>query len=311
MADVLRLEEVQHDPDSVVTLGTFDGVHLGHQALLHYLVERAREQAGRSRVLTFDPHPREIVRGERVSMLSSLAERAQWIYALGVREVIVVPFTAELARTGATEFVDEVLVNTVGLREVVVGYDFGFGRGRTGNGGLLAELGRQRGFGVELVDPRRVGSDVVSSSEIRRRLLQDGDVRGAAVLLGRTYEMTTVVVSGDGRGRQIGFPTANLQPVDSRKIVPRIGVYAVRADLGDGRRLDGMMNIGTRPTFGETERRLEVHLLDFDRDIYGSRLRILFVDRLRPERKFRSVDELVEQLSRDEQRCRELLSAVP
>lgn len=311
MARSVGFDDLVHDPGSVLTVGTFDGVHRGHQALLALLVERARQRNGPSRVLTFDPHPREVVRGERVFVLSTLQERAQWIGSLGVDELIIVPFTQSLARMSAAGFVQEVLVNRVGLQEIVVGYDFAFGHGREGNGALLGRLGQELDFTVHVLNPQVLDSDVVSSSEIRRTLIQDGNVRRAATLLGRSYEMTARVVPGAGRGRQIGYPTANLEPVDPRKIVPAQGVYAVQVNFGDEASwVGGMMNIGTRPTFAEQELRIEVHLFDFQGDLYGERLRVSYIERLRAEKKFHSVEELVEQLSRDEQRCRAILSGV-
>ena len=300
---------IDRDPSSIVTVGTFDGVHLGHQALVRYLVERARARGGRSVVVSFDPHPREVLTGEAVPLLSTPAERGALVQAFGVEAFVVLPFTRALAEMPPEAFVEDVLAAEIGLREIVIGYDHGFGHGRQGDGSLLERLGQRLGFTVDVIPPREVGEEVVSSTKIRQLLADDGAVEQAAELLGRSYSLAGEVVPGDGRGRTIGFPTANLALDDARKVVPRRGVYAVRATLDDGTPRGGMMNIGLRPTFGGTTRHLEAHLFDHDADLYGQGLRIEFVKRLRDERKFDSVEALVEQLSEDRKRCRRALES--
>ncbi|WP_456426068.1 bifunctional riboflavin kinase/FAD synthetase [Rhodocaloribacter sp.] len=298
------LEQVVHDDRSIVTVGTFDGVHLGHQAILRYLVRRARSNGGSSVVVTFDPHPREVVRGEPVPLLTTIEERAELLETLGLDRFIVIPFTPAFARLSAEDFVEKILVGRIGLKEIVIGYDHGFGRGRGGDAALLEALGGKLGFTVDVIPPQVVEKHVVSSTEIRALLMDEGDVCEAARLLGRPYALGGTVVEGARRGRSIGFPTANLEVDHPRKVIPKIGVYAVLATLDDGvTTLGGMMNIGRRPTFEDAGLHLEVHLLEFDGDLYGRRLRIEFVERLRDERKFESIDALVEQLSRDRERC--------
>lgn len=311
MIRALTLDEVQADPRSVVTVGTFDGVHLGHQALLRYVLGRAHERRGRSTAVTFDPHPREVVHHERVRLLSTVDERAEVMRGLGVDLVVVVPFTASFARMSAYQFVKDVLVERIGLQEIVIGYDFTFGRGREGDGQLLSRLGVEFGFDVDVIPAQMLDSGVVSSSTVRTMLVELGDVAGAASMLNRRYTLDGTVESGDARGRKLGYPTANIRLVDERKVVPRIGVYAVGVNIeGDDGFLPGMMNIGRRPTFGEGDVHLEVHILDYEGDLYDKRIRIAFVERVRDEKKFESVHALVEQLSQDERRCRELLEAV-
>ncbi len=298
------LEQVVRDDRSLVTVGTFDGVHLGHQAILRYLVQRARSNGGNSVVVSFDPHPREVITGKPVPLLTTIDERAELLEELGLDRFIVIPFTKEFAKLSAEDFVEKILVGRIGLKEIVIGYDHGFGRGRGGDAKLLAALGEKLGFTVDVIPPQVVERHVVSSTEIRTLLIDEGDVSEAARLLGRPYALTGTVVEGARRGRTIGFPTANLAVDHPRKVVPRIGVYAVLVTLEDGvTTLGGMMNIGRRPTFGDTGRHLEVHLLEFEGDLYGSTLRIEFVERLRDEQKFASVEALVEQLSRDRERC--------
>jgi len=304
------LEQVAHDARSVVTVGTFDGVHRGHQAVLQFLMARARERNGVSTVLSFDPHPREVLRAEPVSLLTTIEERATLLEALGIERFIVLSFTPELAAMPARQFVEEILVRRIGLQAVCVGYDHTFGRNREGNVALLQQLGSQYGFAVDVIPPQVVGDRTVSSTLIRTILLRDGDVRQAAELLGRPYMLQATVVKGDGRGRVLGFPTANLHPSHPRKLVPRNGVYAVRVWLpGEAEPRGGMMNIGMRPTFAGDRRTLEVHLLDFEGDLYGQVLRVDFIERLRDERRFPSIEALREQLFRDRQRCMEVLQA--
>lgn len=305
------LEDVQRDPSSVVTVGTFDGVHAGHQALLRYVLGRALDRNGRSTVVTFDPHPREVVHGEAVQLLSTVDERASAMTELGVELVVVVQFTPGFARLSAAEFVKDVLVERIGIQEIVIGYDFNFGRGREGDAQLLERLGRELNFAVDVVPAQIVDAHVVSSSTIRRLLREEGDVTGAARMLNRRYSVDAEVVRGDGRGRSIGYPTANLRLLDARKVIPHRGVYAVRVkSTGAPEWNPGMMNIGVRPTFGGNETHLEVHVLDFEGELYGSTLSVEFVERMREEKRFSSVEELVEQLSRDEERCREVLGAL-
>ena len=228
MEQAVPLSRVVRDTSSVVTIGTFDGVHLGHQSLLKYVLGRASTQRGRSVAVTFDPHPREVVHGESIELLSTVDERAEVMTKLGIDLVVVVAFTPAFARLSAEEFVRNVLVRQIGLREIVIGYDFSFGRGREGDAALLESLGREEDFTVDVMPAQMVDTQVVSSSAIRDLLVEAGDVTSAARMLNRRYSMRARVVRGDGRGRTIGYPTANLQPLDARKVIPRGGVYAVR-----------------------------------------------------------------------------------
>lgn len=303
------LENVEKDPQSFVTVGTFDGVHKGHQAIVRYVVARAREGGGKSVVITFDPHPRAVVHGQAVPLLSTVAERAAVLEGLGVDRFIVINFTKAFSQLDAEAFVESVLVDTVGLQEIIVGYDHGFGRGRKGDNELLETLGEKRGFAVDVIPPQVVEAHVVSSSEIRRQL-EDGNVALAAEMLGRFYSLTGTVVPGDRRGRTIGFPTANLGIDHPDKVIPQGGVYAVRVHGAAAAVRGGMMNIGYRPTFGGETLRLEVHLFDFEGDLYGRQLRIEFVEWIRTERKFDGIAALKEQLSEDRQRCIAALKAV-
>ncbi len=300
-------DEITRDDRSVLTVGTFDGVHLGHQAILGYLRERAAAVGGRSVVVSFDPHPREVVLGEHVPLLTTLDERADLLESLGIDRFVVLPFTRDLSNLEPEAYVEQVLIGTVGLREVVVGYDHRFGRNRSGSRETLEALGARLGFGVDVIPEQIVRETTVSSSAIRRLLGDEGDVATAGEMLGRPYFLTGTVVRGDGRGRTIGYPTANLRVHGDRKLVPRVGVYAVRVELG-GEELAGMLNVGRRPTF-ETDGALsvEVHLFDMDRDLYGDTLRIAFTARIRDEVRFDGPEALVAQLRHDEEESRRIL----
>lgn len=306
----LGLDAVEHDDASVLTVGTFDGLHVGHQAIIQYLIERAEGQGGQSGVVSFYPHPRTVVSDAEIPLLTTIEERADVLEQMGVDRFIVIEFTPAFAELSAEAFVRDVLVDRIGLREIVVGYDHGFGKGRKGDRRLLEHLGGELGFSVDVIPPQDVGDDVVSSSRIRSLLLDEGDVAAAARMLGRPYRFSGTVVAGDGRGRTIGYPTANLHLEEPQKVVPHVGVYAVRVQVSDEEEpYGGMMNVGKRPTFDGEEERVEVHLFDADRDLYDRVLTIECLERLRDEQRFESVEALVEQLEEDERRSRDVLAA--
>lgn len=300
-------DAISRDPESVVTVGTFDGVHRGHQAIIEYLQERAEAQNGPSTLVSFDPHPRAVVHDEEVPLLTTVAERADLLEALGLDRFVVVPFSDDFAQLGPTAYVEEVLVNRVGVQEVTVGYDHRFGKDRAGDVEDLRALGGEYGFSVDVIPPQEVDHDVVSSSSIRSLLREEGAIERANDRLGRPYRLNGVVSRGQGRGRKLGYPTANLALEDARKLVPNLGVYATRVTLPDGNQWGGMMNIGRRPTFDEMDVTAEVHLLDYEGDLYGSSLSVEFLQRLRAEQKFESAEALVAQLSEDEERCRTVI----
>ena len=296
--------QIQKDTRSLVTVGTFDGVHVAHQSIIKYVVERAAKHGMMSVAVSFDPHPREVVQGVEIPLLTTVEERAREFEQLGIDRFIVIPFTSDFAETGAEDFVINVLVEKIGLSEIVIGHDHGFGKGRQGDKKLLMALGKRYGFTVDVIPVQLLEQDVVSSTRVRAVLLEKGDVQLAYKLLGRNYTLSGEVVTGDGRGAGIGFPTANIQIDHPKKIIPLKGVYAVWVE-GEAveERKRGMLNIGSRPTFNGQDERIEVHMLDFEGDLYGSTLHIEFVQRIRDERKFNSVKELMQQLSKDKERC--------
>lgn len=307
----IGLDATTPDDDAVVTVGTFDGVHRGHQAILHYLTERARQQEGVSTVVSFDPHPREVVHDESVALLTTIDERAALLEEYGLDRFVVIPFTRQFAQLSPEAYVKEILLQRVGLKEIVIGYDHRFGRNREGDRELLERMGEAHGFSVDVIPPQEVNHDVVSSSKIRALLAEEGDVQRATEMLGHPYALAGTVEEGEGRGRKLGYPTANIAVGDDRKLIPKIGVYATRVRVGDtAPTYGGMMNIGRRPTFDGMDVTVEVHLLGFEGSIYGETLRVEFLQRLRDEQKFDSVDALVAQLSRDEEHCRTVLNAM-
>jgi riboflavin kinase/FMN adenylyltransferase len=290
--------------EAVVTVGTFDGVHRGHRFVIDRLVRFARSAGRRSVLLTFEPHPLRVVNpGAAPPLLCVGDEKSSALAALGLDEVAVVPFTPELAALDADRFVDEVLVGRFGLRDLFIGHDHGFGRGRSGDAVTLARLGGQRGFDVHVVPPvdGRDGKPV-SSTGIRRALA-GGNLALAADGLGRPYWVSGVVVHGDGRGASLGYRTVNIGSPPSEKVLPPDGVYAVRVDTPAGR-FGGMMNLGGRPTFGDDRRTVEAHLFDADQDWYGHPVRIDILRKLRDIRKFDGREGLMRQLRLDEETAR-------
>jgi len=302
MIVVRSLQDIPFDKNSVVTVGTFDGMHLAHQAIVRTVVESARKRNGRSVVVTFHPHPRQVLRsdGRPIALLSTLDERTEQCAALGVDVLVVLEFTAQFSRISARDFYERYVVKAIGVSEVVEGYDHHFGHKRGGGIDQLNAFGREFGFLVQTLDALYVEQDLVSSSAIRSQL-QEGNVAKAADLLGRPYPYSGVVWRGDGRGRQLGYPTANLRSAEPDKLIPQNGIYFVRVPMGNEQRY-GMTSIGVRPTFyAAGERTVEVNILDFDGDLYDQTVEIEFLERLRDEEKFGSADELIRQMDRDKQ----------
>ncbi len=297
--------------DTVVTVGTFDGVHRGHQDVLARLVKRASAIGTRSVLVTFDPHPLEVVNPAAApSLLTVGDEKLEVLAESGIDYVAIIPFTRALAAFDAERFVDEVLVSRYRVRHLLMGHDHGFGRNRAGDENVLRALGEARGFTVEVVDPV-VGAhgQPVSSTAIRRGVA-GGDLDRAREGLGRPYAVGGRVVRGEQRGRLLGFPTINVPLPSPRKLLPPQGVYAVRVQTPRGP-FGGMLNLGPRPTFGEAEATIETHLFDAEGEFYGMRVRIDFLRRLRDTRRFDSPQALAEQLARDERAARETLALSP
>lgn len=293
---------------AVVTVGTFDGVHRGHHDILRRLVDRAQAARLPSVVITFDPHPLDVVNPAAAPpLLTLLEEKLERFAEAGVSSVAVLPFTPELAGYEAERFVDEILVRRYRVHDLLVGYDHGFGRGRMGDADVLRALGAARGFSVSVVDPVHATDGHPISSTAIRRAVAGGDLNRAALGLGRPYSIQGTVVHGDQRGRTIGYPTLNLSAVPDRKLLPPDGVYAVRVTLPEGR-FGGMLNLGPRPTFGDAGRRIETHVFDASQDWYGAPVRLDFVARLRETRPFSGIEALKAQLAEDERDARSALA---
>jgi riboflavin kinase / FMN adenylyltransferase len=293
---------------TVITVGTFDGVHRGHRDVIERLVARARTLKIPSVLVTFEPHPLEIVNPAAAPMLlTTHNEKLEVLAETGLDYIAVLPFTPELASYSAEDFVELILRRRFRLRELLIGYDHGFGKQRAGNVDVLRTLGERDGFQMEVVDPVATPDGHSVSSTSIRRAVAGGDLERASAALGRLYSVSGRVVPGSQRGRTIGFPTLNLGPPPHRKLLPPEGVYTVRVQTPRGP-VGGMMNLGPRPTFGDDTTSLEAHLFDTTGDFYGADVRIDFVLRLRETRKFASPEQLSKQLRHDESEARNALT---
>ncbi|GAB4390759.1 MAG: bifunctional riboflavin kinase/FAD synthetase [Thermodesulfovibrionales bacterium] len=294
---------------AVVTIGNFDGVHMGHQKIIAAVTQAAGAAGARSLAITFDPHPVKVLAPERgLSILTPADEKAALMAHYGLDAVLFINFSREFARIPADDFIRDVLVGRLGARQVIVGHGYAFGRGKKGTTELLRRRGRRLGFGVKVVRNARIHGDVVSSSRIRG-LLSRGKVSEAAALLGRPYMIKGEVIRGAGRGgRLLGTPTANIST--PYELVPREGVYAIKARF-DGKAWDGVASIGTNPTFGNSRVSYEAHLFGFSGDLVGKTLKVYFVERIRDERRFSDAEGLKAQILEDIARAREALRARP
>lgn len=292
--------------EAMVTIGNFDGVHRGHQRIFERVIESAKNVGAPSLAITFEPHPKKVIHPERhpFFLLTPLDEKLALIESCGIDAVLVINFNIEFARTTAGEFVRSILWNALRIKKIFIGYDYTFGKDREGNADFLRDRGAQLGFDIEQIEAVFIDNYVVSSTNVRLSIL-DGNVRLASRMLGRYYNISGTVVQGFRRGTGMGFPTANIQ---AEKVIPRAGVYVIYAII-DGLRYEGVLNIGFNPTFGNEELSVEGHLFDFQGNIYGKKVTILFVDRLRDEMKFPSPQELAEQIAKDIERGKSILAA--
>ncbi len=292
---------------SLLTIGSFDGVHIGHQQIIEPMIARAHQKGLPAVVVTFHPHPQLVIHDEiRPYYLTLPEKRAQLLGELGVDHVLTYPFSNSTSDLSPEEFVSS-LHESFRFQELWVGYDFALGKDRKGTPTYLRELGKKNGFTIHEVEPYYLNGELVSSSRIRKAL-REGNVTEANRLLGRVYQVTGVVIEGEKRGKSLGFATSNLD-VPSEVVDIKPGVYACQVEV-DRETYSGVTNIGYRPTFGDDlmAPRIETHLLDFSRDLYGKRLEIGFIQRLRDEKKFSQVDELIEQIAQDVEKTREILA---
>ena len=294
------LEGVQQIKKPVITIGTFDGVHLGHQKIIENLLNEADAVGGESVLMTFSPHPRMVLfpDAHNLQLIQTEEEKLQKLATTGIENCIIFPFTFEFSRLSAMEFVRDILVNTLSIHTIIIGYDHQFGRNREGNINYLKEVSSIYDFQAVEIPAKEIDEVNVSSTKIRRAIL-DGDIELANQYLGNPYILTGIVVKGNQIGRTIGFPTANLSIGDSTKIIPGNGVYLVHIRYRNVL-LNGIMNIGVRPTIGDSfENRIEIHIFDFNEDIYGQELQVLVVKKVRNEAKFDSVQQLAIQIEED------------
>jgi len=293
--------------NAVVTSGTFDGVHLGHQKILNRIREIARTIQGETVLITFWPHPRLVLYPEEhnLRLLSTFEEKAKLLRQLGIDHLITIPFTQEFSQLSSEEFIRKVLIDSIKTKKLVIGYDHRFGKNREGSFEYLKDNSASFGFDLEEISRQDVDEIGVSSTKIRKAL-ESGDVKTALIWLGRPYELNGIVIKGQQIGRSIGFPTANIHIPNDYKLIPKDGVYAVEASV-DGSMYKAMLNIGNRPTVDGTKKTVEANLFDFQGDLYDKQITIYFREFLRVEQKFESLDALKDQLVQDQRTARTLL----
>ncbi len=306
--DIYRdINEIPSDFNAIVTIGTFDGIHIGHENILESLVSTAGKLNKKSMVITFEPHPRSIVSDKfRMELLSTFEEKMREFERIGVTDVLAVNFTKEFSQIQYDDFITKYIVDSIKAKHVIIGYDHKFGKNRDGDEKKLRNLGIKYGFDVTVVKEITLNNNTVSSTLVRN-LIVNGKVKEASELLGRFYSFEGRVVEGAKRGRIMGFPTANIKVESDEKLIPQKGVYAVECML-EGNKEYGMMNIGNRPTFENSENIIiEVHLFDFHKDIYGKEIRVLCLERVRDEKKFESMEELIYQINRDKKKTIQII----
>ena len=298
MITVQSISDYDNSHPTAITIGTFDGVHIGHRKILERLINNARVLNVRSTVLTFFPHPRMVLQKDAdIKLLNTPEEKQQILAGTGLDCLIVHPFTRSFSRLSAREFVEDILVHQLHAKKIIIGYDHRFGRNRNANITDLISFGSLFDFEVEEIPAQEVDEVSVSSTKIRRAL-EEGDVQTANAYLGYEYLLTGTVVKGMGLGRQLDFPTANLQVAETYKLIPRKGVYVVKSQL-DGRTVYGMMNIGLNPTIAGKGESIEVHFFDYAKDLYGRKIQVALTDRIRDEHKFDSLEDLKKQMQED------------
>jgi riboflavin kinase/FMN adenylyltransferase len=294
--------------NAIVTIGTFDGVHLGHQAIFSKMKEEAKKRNGATVLITFSPHPRFVLQkdSQNLKFINTYQKKLERIEKAGIDHLVVIEFTREFANNSSEDFIKDYVVKYVNPELIIIGYDHHFGKNREGNIDLLEKIKDHYGFDVIQVPPYYVDGQPVSSTRIRK-LLEVGNVQEANLMLGYEYALTGKVVRGNAIGRTLGFPTANIETPKEYKLIAANGVYACRTII-KGKLYNGMSNIGVRPTIDHGELTIEIHIFDFDEDIYDETITILFVDRLRDEKKFDSLDALKEQLVKDREQSKQLLT---
>ncbi|MFT6167053.1 MAG: riboflavin kinase/FMN adenylyltransferase [Vicingaceae bacterium] len=301
------LEEFEKLKNAIVTTGTFDGVHQGHRKILNRLIEVAKKNKGESVLITFFPHPRMVLQPDSdLKLINTIDEKIELLREVGIDHLIIHPFTKEFSRTTSLEFVRDLLVNEIGTTKLVIGYDHHFGRNREGSFEHLKEFGPIYGFEVEEISVQDVDNVNVSSTKVRKAL-EDGEVDVAANYLGYSFFLQGVVVHGQKIGRELGYPTANVEIQNPYKLIPANGIYAVKVNVGN-EMYNGMLNIGTRPTIEHSDKvSVEVHLFNFSEDIYGKEITVSLVQRIRSEKKFDNREALIAEMEKDKVRVEQVL----
>lgn len=302
------IKDLKKNKNTILTLGTFDGIHPGHLKIINKMVDCSKEKECRNVVITFHPHPKNVLgKEDSVKMLTTQEEKIKLLEKQGIENLLIINFTREFAALSAEEFIYDYLINRIGLSEIILGYDHHFGKGRKGNAVLLKQIGAKEDFIVTTAEPYLIDGEVVSSTKIREAIAK-GNIVKANKLLGRNYEISGVVVGGDKRGRELGFPTANIKLTSQEKLLPASGIYAVKVDF-ENKKHYGLLSIGKRPTFyNEGDLVIEVYLFDFNRDIYGAAITLELVEKLRSEEKFNSAEELINQMKKDEESGRKIFN---
>ncbi|MFN0274578.1 MAG: bifunctional riboflavin kinase/FAD synthetase [Chitinophagales bacterium] len=306
-----ELQNIKQFRNSVITIGTFDGVHKGHREIINKIISSAKEVNGESVIITFYPHPRNIIQPQQpVYYLTTLEEKLSLLEKLGVDNVIVVPFSREFSEMEAEDFAEDFLIKKFNPKIIVFGYDHKFGRNRKGDIHLLKQIAAKDHVQVEEISEQTINNITISSTQIRT-CLKEGNIADANALLGYNYSLAGIVVKGDQIGRTIGFPTANLHIDDTQKLIPGDGVYVVKIFLkNNGTYHFGLLNIGNRPTFHKTEKRIETYILDFDKTIYGEEMQVEFLHFIRKDKKYDSAEMLIEAIGQDEIEGRKFLASL-
>ncbi len=295
------------EKDTIITIGTFDGVHLGHKKILSRLIANAKKEKLSASLLTFFPHPRMVLQQDSdIKLLNTIDEKKKILEKLDLAHLIIHPFTKEFSRLSALAFVRDILVNSLGIKKIIIGYDHRFGRNRNANITDLREYGSTFNFEVEEIGVEEVNDVSISSTKIRKALL-NGDITSANNFLGYEYMLTGSIVKGEGLGKKLNFPTANLHIEENYKLIPKDGVYVVKSNINNTT-IFGMMNIGMRPTVNGKSKTIETHFFNFNDDLYGKTLQIDLIFRIRDEQKFNSIDELKNQLDADQQQSKLIIA---
>ncbi len=303
------LDSLHVNKNCVLTIGTFDGVHLGHQSIIDMLKEKAREKTCCTTIVTFEPHPQFVIQPKKkngIKLLTLIDEKIEILDKLNIDRLIIIPFTQEFSQLSSQEFIENILLAKIGFKHIIIGYDHAFGKNRDGNQELLKCLSDKYKYEISVVPPFLYENIVISSTKIRK-IISNGDVATAAKYMGRNYRIAGKVIHGEGRGKTLKIPTANIQPFSNQKLIPKKGIYAVWAHLGE-RKLRGVLYIGTKPTFAQKKISIELHIFDFDEDLYDKSIFLELKNRIRDDVKFDRVEKLIQQIEIDKKKTLELLN---